>query len=141
MSAVGRWVGSNVLDPSYLPPRPGGIDREDPIKPRLLKTLKTQQDLHSLLGAPVLFDTTILVLPGGGWTGECYFEGKKVSWSIWAPHKRLVVDIFSKHLPPQEELKHKDAFCTQHSIRYLVVPPEHEFGLDDLKEALDKEAA
>jgi hypothetical protein len=136
---VGRWVGS-VLDPAYLPAKAHDEDKDDRENLRMLARLKQQRAIHELLGAPVLFDTTTLIAPHGEWIGECKVGGRKVTWSMWAPHKRMLLDIFPKALPPREELEGKEAFCTSHNIRYLVVPPTHSLDLEDLREALAKEA-
>lgn len=135
---AGRWVGS-VLDPAYLPPRADGLDKEDPAKPRMLARLKQQRAMQEILGIPVMFDTTILIAPHGEWIGECTFGKNKVRWSIWAPHRRTVVDIFPKTMPEPQELEARQAFCTQHRLRYLVVPPMHTFDLEDLRDALKDE--
>lgn len=131
-----RWAGSNVLDPSYLPPRADGKEKEDRPRPRLMKRVESQRELHAVVGSPVLFDTTILIGPHGQWIGECSVGGVKVRWSMWIPHKRLAIDIFPRQMPPPGTLEAKQAFADKHHIRYLVVPPTHSFGLDDLRDAV-----
>jgi len=138
-SASGRWTGHSTVDPFYLPQRGTLQEKEDRVKPGWLKRRENQRLLHELLGAPVFFDTTLFLAPAGEWIGECFLGTHKLMWSIWAPHRRVAIDIFPRTVPSAEELEAKQAFCTLHAIRYLVVPPTHSFDLEDLRAALATE--
>jgi hypothetical protein len=128
------------VDPFYLHPRSvSSAEKEDRVKPGWLARRENQRLLHEILGAPVFFDTTLFLAPHGEWIGECFLGTRKLMWSIWAPHKRVAIDIFPRQTPPPEELEHKEAFCAAHGIRYLVVPPTHSFDLEDLRAALMRE--
>lgn len=127
-----RWV-------SHGPWQRQGIDQVDPVRHRLLARLGQQQALREILGT-YIFDTNILIGAHGEWIGECWYGTKKLSFSLWAPHKRILADIFPKELPDEDELLARDAFAAAHRLRYLVVPPGHTFGIEELKEILQEAA-
>lgn len=129
-----RWVGS-TLDPTYLSARSDGERPDDPPKRRLLARIQAQQDLIAVLGAPVLMNTNILV-HNGRILPRCRYQGTPLTFSVWAPHRRLLLDIFPDTLPSEGELQAREAFATQHGLRYAVTPPGYALSIDDLRAAL-----
>lgn len=135
-----QWSRRGTGDQFYHPAVSPDGDREDPVRGRLIDRVISQRALRDILGI-CFFDTNILIGIGAEWIGPCWFNGKKLSFSIWAPQRRVLVDIFQRQTHPEDEMLARDAFARAHDIRYMIVPPGHSFGLEDLKQALDKEAA
>jgi hypothetical protein len=106
---------------------------------RTIARISREREMTSLIGMIVL-NADVLTTPNA-FIGPCKVNGKIVSWSLWAPHKRLLVDVFKKELPTDDEIMAKSEFAEKHRLRYAIVPPGRTFGLDDLKQLLAKEAA
>lgn len=133
---VGRWTGS-VLDPAYLPSRMDAQgDPVDPPRTRLLARIAAQRALLDILGVPVYMNVTYLLAPHGRFLGEFRYGGNPVKWSVWAPHRALLLDIFPSTLPDDDELRAREGFAQEHGLRYLVTPPGYTLSLDDLRGAL-----
>lgn len=117
----------------------GGDDKPNRFLTRMISAITRNKDMTNLLGT-VMVNTDVLLAPNNEWIGQCRVNGKTVKWSLWAPHKRMLIDIFPRALPPDAEILEKDAFARSHGIRYLLVPPGRVFGLEDLKTVLQEAA-
>ncbi len=134
---MGRWIGS-TLDPAYLSVRLDAQgDPVDPPRGRLMARIAAQQALLALLGVPVYMNVTYLLAPHGKFLGEFRYKGAPVKWSIWAPHRALLLDIFPRDLPPEEELQARDQFARERGLRYVVTPPGYTLSLEDLRTLLE----
>lgn len=105
---------------------------------RLRARLAARQELLALLG---LFhqNTTILSVLGGGTLGPAIGpRGGVLRWSYWSPKRKVLLDVFSRVMPPDDELEARQRFADAHGLRYGVVPPDKRLTLASLKEWLDR---
>jgi len=115
------------LDPEV----PETVDRP---RPRQLAAVSHERALQGALGAPIL--TACTTLPGPH--GTAYPVAKHPTtgipfvWSLWAPHRKLLIDNFSQGLPEPEELTARAAYAATHGLRYAIVEPGFTLTLDDL---------
>jgi len=118
-----------------------GEEREPAGRARIRARLRSERALMEILGAPVYKDTTILIAKHGEWIGECVVDRAKQTWSLWAPHRRLAVDIFpkDKDVPALHILEAKKNFADEHKFKYVIVPPGHGFSFDDVNELIGEE--
>lgn len=124
----GRWLGG-------LSPRrrfeDGDHEAIDARSARALARVARQRELQEILGAPVFFDAVDL-------TGlkprseRCVVEGQAVSWSVWAPHRKLLVDVFAR-VTPEAEVEAKNGWAQARGLVYAVVPPGNALTMDDLR--------
>lgn len=140
---AGRWTSAGIEE--FYRGRNEAFDgeeREPASRQRVRARLKSERALMEILGAPIYKDTTVLIAKHGEWIGECVVDRVKQKWSLWTPHRRLAVDIFpkDKDVPPMHVLEAKKAFADQHGFRYVIVPPGHGFGFDDIKALTEKES-
>ena len=110
-------------------PRPGGLEDDEGARGERMAqaALARQQErraLFALLGAPLYARTTTLPLVGGGYLGPAHDRwGGVLKWGLWSPHRRALIDVFSKTLPSTAELEDRSAFAQAHGIRYALVRP------------------
>jgi hypothetical protein len=126
---------------------PGTDDADDARTVRLAaRALGRQQErraLHALLGAPLYARTTLLPLIGGGVLGPARDRrGAVLRWGLWSPHRRALVDVFPRILPPPEELEDRAAWAQAAGLRYALVRPGTRLTTEALQRWLaDGEAA
>jgi len=94
------------------------------------------QELAQVLGAPLYVDTNFFPVIGGGQLCACVFKGQKLMFSLWAPHRRVLLDIFPALLPESAEMDAREAFAQAQQVRYFVTPPGYTLSIDDVREAL-----
>lgn len=112
--------------------------RAERLAARLRARLTGRQQLVSLLGL-VYRDTTMLPLPGGGVLGPARnHEGVVMKWWLWAPAKRVLIDVF-RRTPPMADLQAREAFARAHGLRYGVVMPDRRFTIETLTAWLNTE--
>jgi len=63
-------------------------------------------------------------------------DGGLLRWSIWAPHRHVLIDIFRRKLPAPSELEDRAAFAQGHGLRYGIVEPGRRLSLVALTEWL-----
>ena len=119
---------------------PGDYDERDedlsPRQQRYLVRMRERMELQRVLGI-LVYGTVVLPLPGEGALGPARdHEGRVLMWSLWAPHRRVLIDVF-RRLPPQEELNARMAFTRAHDLRYATVEPGFELTAKSVKEWLD----
>jgi hypothetical protein len=112
-------------------------ERTENQRARLLSFLERQKIMREVLGTPFFRDTTVLPLVGGGKLGPVPGpDGQELRWSLWSPHRRLLVDIFPRSLPDDDEMDTRMSFVKEHGLRYGVVAPGYRLTTDALKEWL-----
>lgn len=127
-------------------PVPDGNDdaddlRADRLVARLQARLAARREFTGLLGL-TFRDTTMLPLHGGGSLGPARtVDGYPMKWWLWAPSRKVLIDVFVKRLPPESELRAREAFATEHGLRYAVVPPDRRLTPAVLKAWLEEIAA
>lgn len=139
--AARGYVGPGALDPAYLPRGLGGRDPADfpsRVTRLLMQKHAAAQELVQVLGAPLYMDTNFFPVVGGGQLDTCTFKGRKMMFSLWAPHRRLLLDIFPATLPESAEMEAREAFAGAQRVRYLITPPGYTLSIDDLREALTR---
>lgn len=93
---------------------------------------------EAVLGYPVWRDTTVLRTPDGGALEPARDrDGRLLKWSFWAPHRRLLLDVFVRALPSEAELEDRAAFAAAHQVRYAVVEPGERLELARIRELLE----
>jgi hypothetical protein len=109
-------------------------ERMSPSVARRLALVARQRELTAALGTCVLGTTMLLRSDGPALGPAKGRDGRTFRWSIWAPAKRLLVDVFQRALPPAEELEDRRAFADAHGLLYAVVEPGQRLSLDRLRE-------
>jgi hypothetical protein len=100
---------------------------------------KERRELFAILGAPLYMRASVLPLTGGGHLGPVYGrEGQALRWGLWSPHRRVLIDIFSRALPSEEELFTRAEWAKAHEVNYAVVKPGYKLDSETLKEWLDR---
>ncbi len=139
---AGGWVLPQG-DPDY--------EDDDRLGAKLLQLVEQRhaqrRELFALLGTPLYAKTTLLPLPAAtAWwqqkdvLGPAYTRnGTVLKWGLWAPHKRVLIDLFPRGLPPTEECEDRARFATEHRLHYAVVKPGFHLTPDSLREWLEKE--
>ena len=95
-----------------------------------------------LLGAPVFMATTILPNTQGGSFGPAKNRaGRDLRWWLWAPHRRLLIDVFEAMLPPADELQVRAEFAQAHGLQYAIVQPGERLSLTRLREVIEAKEA
>lgn len=131
----GGWIGS-TLDRSASRPFDYMDEMEDRRTSRLKARIENRRALIALLGAPVFLDTYALPLIGGATLEPFVYRHAPALWSLWAPHRRLLIDIFTAELPSSEELDAKDGFAREHGLDYFYIAPGHVLDFDELRALL-----
>lgn len=133
----GGWIGS-MLGPT----RPEDYLDEDasPRERRMIGHIENRRALIDILGAPVYLDTYVLndgpeTLPMFRW------DGAPRLWSLWAPQRALLIDIFTRALPSDDELDAKDAYARAHGCDYYYIAPGHILDFEALRALLRERAA
>src|SRR5215471_12426534 len=102
---------------------------------RMIGHIENRRELTAILGVPVYLDT--FALPLGTRMIEPFRWGESLRlWSLWAPHRRLLIDIFTRALPSDDELDAKDAFAREHGLDYYYIAPGHVLDFDTLRTLL-----
>src|SRR5262245_52161434 len=129
----GGWLGS-----MYGPRQPYDyLDEEaSPGARRMIGHIENRRVLIEILGAPIYLDTYTLPRSAGVVIEPFRWQEAARLWSLWAPHKDLVLDIFTRALPSSEELDAKDAFAREHGLDYYYIPPGHVLDFDALRALL-----
>ncbi len=132
----GAYTGLLVTR-SGMAARPRSEDVDDRPSPRLAARLERQrrwQQVVALLGV-VYVDTVSLPLDGRYLTARdrC---GRQLRWRLWAPVKRVLIDVYTRQLPSADELEDRQAFARANGLRYALVEPGRALTLDALKEWL-----
>lgn len=96
------------------------------------------REIQSLLGC-VIKDTTILTRPGQAPLAAYDRHGHQLMWSLWAPAKSVVIDIFKRAIPPNGELEDRLKFAKEHNLRYGIVEPGKKLTIDTLRSWLNGE--
>lgn len=112
----------------------GAVQEDDALPGAVLAQWEHRQHLRRILGTPFFQSVTDLPLPGGGTLGPLYVDGRPVSWTLWAPHRRVLVDDFRRGVPPQGELDARAAFATTYGLRYGMIEPGRRLTLNALEE-------
>ncbi len=99
-----------------------------------------RREWDELLGQPVFRSTTFLPLVGGGALGPVADrEGRVIKWGLWAPHRRLLVDLFPVTLPPDYELEDRARFAETNGLIYAVVQPGERLSVARVREVLTED--
>lgn len=135
---MGGWIGS-VRDPRSEP-----LDYLDedatPGARRMIGHIENQRALIEILGAPIYLDT--FDLPDGPETLPRFrWDGAPRLWSLWAPQRALLIDIFTRALPSEAELDAKDDYARAHGCDYFYIAPGHILDFDSLRALLRERAA
>lgn len=103
---------------------------------RLINAVKRRREMLNALGI-VYMGASILPLQGGGTIGPLkHPNGDVLRWSLWAPAKKVLIDIFTTSMPPDAELELRRKFADEHALIYGVVAPGERLSLDKIKESL-----
>ena len=138
IAPAARRLEGSILDPAYLPAPPEGGDPVDVPSRAFLRgqqRVAAQQELINVLG-PYYMNTNYFMKQGGGMFDALVFNGEKLTFSLWAPHRHLLVDIFPAAMPSADEMAARNAFAEANGLRYCVTPPGYVLSIDDLKEAV-----
>jgi hypothetical protein len=101
-----------------------------------------QRDLCDVLGSPLVWRATTLPTLAGGSLGPARGpDGRVITWGLWAPHTRVLLDAFRGEMPREDELQARIAFAESHGLTYLWVEPETRLSLDRLREVVKGGAA
>lgn len=96
-----------------------------------------RSDLQRVLGALVVNTTMLPRVNGTMLAAARDHDGRVLSWSVWAPHRAVLIDVFRKRMPPQSELDARTAFAERHALRYAIVEPGKQLTAKSVKEWLD----
>jgi len=96
------------------------------------------REIQALLGV-VMKDTTVLIRPGSTSLTAYDRHGHQLTWSLWAPYKSVIVDIFRRSLPSNGELEDRHQFAQEHNLRYGIVEPGKRLTIDALRSWLNGE--
>jgi len=108
---------------------------DSPVHARLLSKIRKERAMREVLGSPYFRFITVLPVVGGGALGPVFGpDGRVLVWSIWAPHRRALLDIFPSRAPSQDELDARAEFAQTHRLKYGVVQPGWQLTIDNLKE-------
>ena len=107
---------------------------------RLLKRRDDARRLIDLFGHPTyMYTTTLPQVDGQPTLGPLYGEdGQELRWTLWAPHRRALIDVFRRGLPSRFDMELRANFATRHSIRYAAVQPGWVVTFDDIRLWLEK---
>lgn len=130
----------DVSRPQAMWVRPRADDEDDTLTrrdTRRLRIVSQRSELQKVLGALVV-NTTMLPLADGTMIGPARdHDGRVLSWSMWAPHRAALIDVFRKRMPPQAELDARTAFAEENALRYAIVEPGKQLTAKSVKEWLD----
>lgn len=120
------------------------LERDDRL-PRsvshVLAYRKFHRELQAVLGV-VHGQTILLPRIGQPPLGPAYDrDGHPLRWSLWAPHRALLIDVFARRLPRQAELEDRAAFAETHALKYAIVEPSQQLNMTQLAEWLDERPA
>lgn len=103
----------------------------------MLRRLERRRELLNILGI-VYLGASMLPKQGGGQPfGPVLMpNGDILRWSMWAPAKNILIDIFSTALPKSDELDRRHAFAAEHGLNYGIVTPGERLSLERLREEL-----
>jgi hypothetical protein len=90
------------------------------------------REMTALLGT-VMRETTILTRPGLPHIVAYDRRGAPLRWSLWSPHKLLLIDVYRVQLPPVPELEDRDKFAREHNFRYGLVEPGKRLTIESLR--------
>ena len=138
IAPAARRLEGSIVDPAYLPAPPEGGDPVDvPTRSflRAKQRIDAQQEMIQVLG-PYYVNVNFFPTMGGGLIDGLWFHGERLFFSLWAPCRKLLVDIFTTTMPSDEERAAREAFAEQHGLRYAFTPPGYVLSIDDLKQAL-----
>jgi len=99
---------------------------------RQIERHRIMREMQTLLGT-VMRDTTVLTRPGLPHVIAYDRSGKPLRWSLWAPHKLLLIDVYRVQLPPVAELEDRDKFAQAENFRYGLVEPGKRLTLEALR--------
>jgi len=126
----GAW-----LRPRWDEDRDEGLSRRDL---RRQAQATSRRELQAVLGVLVV-NTTILSVVGGGFIGPARDDdGRVLVWSIWAPHRRVLIDVFRRTTPPMAEMAARKRFAAAHELRYAIVEPGRQLTAKSVKEWIDE---
>ncbi len=95
------------------------------------------KQLCALLGGSVYEHTFVLPRIGAPQIGPAKDRyGRDLRWSLWAPRRGVLIDIFRRAKPPLEELQDREAFALAHGLMWLVVAPGERLSLERVAELL-----
>lgn len=60
--------------------------------------------------------------------------GGALRWTLWAPTRSVLIDIYKRRMPPVEEMEDRSKFALEQGFRYGIVEPGKRLLLDDLRE-------
>lgn len=127
-------TGLSVLPAAGVPRR--FTERDDPPIDRWQRKMfarqQVQLELRNLLGI-VFRDATTLMRPGQSTLRAYDRFGHTLRWSLWAPHKSLLIDVYRQTMPAAMELEDRDRFAQQHHLRYGLVEPGKRLTLEALR--------
>lgn len=107
-----------------------------------IKRSEYRKELISILGMVMTNCTVLQQLNDKPLLGPAQDRhGRVLRWSMWSPHRRLLIDVFHGKLPPPEELEDRQAFATAHDLKYGLVAPGERLELDLLKEWINGHSA
>lgn len=111
----------------------GTTEEREPRRRATIAAVAKRRALVDVLGAPVFLDVTDLPRAGGGGHGRLVHRGAVMVWSLWAPHRNLLLDVWSREMPPDDELRAREAWADERQIKYRYVPPDRGLELADLE--------
>lgn len=123
------------LRPRWDEDRDDGLTRRD-----LARQARATQrrELQAILGTLVV-NTTILSVIGGGFFGPARDDdGRALVWSIWAPHRGVLIDVFRRVMPSMDEMAARKRFAEKHDLRYAIVEPGRQLTAKSVKEWIDE---
>lgn len=118
------------------PPAPVEDETPSRLDLRRVAVVDERLALQRVLGA-LFVNTTLLPEVEGKTIGPARYEGQALRWSIWAPHRRVLIDNFTRQTPPKAEVEARIAFAGTHDIRYAVVERGRRLTAQSVKEWLD----
>jgi hypothetical protein len=102
----------------------------------MLRRLERRRELLNILGIVHLGASTLPKQGGGTYGPITMPNGDVLRWSMWAPAKNMLIDIFNKALPTPDELERRQAFADEHGMNYGIVAPGERLSLERLREEL-----
>lgn len=112
------WVRPALVDDE------AEFDAPSPRERARLARLKEHEELQRLLGV-LIMSTTLLPLPSEGRVlGPARDrDGRALRWSLWAPARRVLIDICRVSRFSDAEEQDRMAFAKTNELRYAIVEP------------------
>lgn len=135
LTTAGQWVSPAAGRPGF------GLGEAEERISRAVATVMARQEaakqLRDLLGGSVYEYTFVLPRIGAPQLGPAKDRyGRDLRWSLWAPRRGVLIDIFRRVKPPLEELQDREAFAAEHGLLWLVVAPGERLSLERVAELI-----